>query len=141
MQTTLPQKYYTDAAVFAEELERFYCRSWICVGRAPEIPNAGDYFLREIGLESIIIVRGEDAAIRSFYNVCRHRGTRICPLARGRFVGSIQCGYHGWTYALDGRLTSAPHMADPSFRREDYPLHAIRSEVWDGHIFICLDPQ
>ena len=141
MQTTLPQKYYTDPDVFADEVEHFYCRGWVCAGRAPEIAGAGDYFLREIGRESIIVVRGEDGAIRSFYNVCRHRGTRICPNAEGRFLGSIQCGYHGWTYALDGRLTGAPHMTDPSFRREDFPLHGIQTEVWDGHIFVNFDSQ
>src|SRR5262244_2087343 len=141
MQTTLPQKYYIDPDVFADELERFYCRGWVCAGRAPEIARPGDYFLREIGRESIIVVRGEDGAIRSFYNVCRHRGTRICPNAEGRFLGSIQCGYHGWTYGLDGRLTGAPHMTDPSFRREDFPLHGIPADTWHGHIFINLNPQ
>ena len=141
MQTTLPQKYYTDPAVFAEELERFYCRGWICVGRAAQIPEAGDYFLRGIGNESIIIARGLDGRIRGFFNVCRHRGTRICPNSEGHFPGSIQCGYHGWTYALDGKLTAAPHMNEPSFRMEDFPLHSIQAEIWDGHIFANLDLQ
>jgi Rieske 2Fe-2S family protein len=137
--TTLPQCYYTDPAVFRSELESFYFRSWICVGRAPEIPAPGDYFLREIGLESIIIVRGTDHQVRAFFNVCRHRGTRICTVADGRFPGSIQCGYHGWTYALDGSLTAAPHMEQSDFCRDNYPLHTIPAEIWDGHIFINLD--
>ena len=141
MQTTLPQKYYVDPAVFAEELERFYFQSWVCVGRAPEIAQPGDYFLREIGPESVIVARGDDGRVRTFFNVCRHRGTRICPNPEGRFPGSIQCGYHGWTYALDGRLTGAPHMSDPSFHRKDYPLHDIPTDLWDGHIFINLDPR
>lgn len=141
MQTTLPQKYYTDPAVFAEELERFYCRSWVCVGRAAQIPEAGDYFLREIGKESIIIARGQDGKIRGFFNVCRHRGTRICPNPEGHFLGTIQCGYHGWTYALDGKLTGAPHMNEPSFAMEDFPLHSIQAEIWDGHVFANLDLQ
>jgi Rieske 2Fe-2S family protein len=141
MQTTLPQKYYTDPAVFADELERFYCRSWVCAGRAAQIPEAGDYFLREIGKESIIMARGQDGKIRAFFNVCRHRGTRICPNPEGHFLGSIQCGYHGWTYALDGKLMAAPHMNEPWFRLEDFPLHAIQVEIWDGHIFVNLDSQ
>jgi len=139
MQTTLPQKYYTDPAVFADELERFYCRSWVCAGRAAQIPEPGDYFLREIGKESIIIARGADREIRAFFNVCRHRGTRICANAEGRFPGRIQCGYHGWTYALDGKLAGAPHMNQQWFRMEDFPLHTIRAEIWEGHIFINLD--
>lgn len=137
--TTLPQKYYVDPAIFQKEMERFYFRTWICVGRAPEIPHPGDYFLREIGKESIVIVRGADGQVRAFFNVCRHRGTRICTLAEGRFAGSIQCGYHGWTYGLEGKLISAPHMDQPDFCRENYPLHGIPAEIWDGHVFVNLD--
>lgn len=141
MRTTLPQHYYTDPRTFQAEMERFYFQSWVAAGRAPEIPAAGDYFLREIGGESIIVTRGADGTIRAFFNVCRHRGTRICTTAEGRFPGSIQCGYHGWTYGLDGRLIGAPHMDQPGFCREDFPLHAVQADVWDGHIFVSLDPQ
>ena len=74
---TLPARYYTDPAVFADELERFFCQSWICAGRADQISNVGDFFLREIGDESIIINRDNSGTVRAFYNVCRHRGTRI----------------------------------------------------------------
>ena len=137
--TTLPQQYYTDPAVFQMELEKFYFHSWICAGRAAEIPEPGDYFLREIGRESVVIVRGGDGVVRAFFNVCRHRGTRICTTAEGRFPDRIQCGYHGWTYGLDGKLTAAPHMEEPDFCRENYPLHGIAAEIWDGHILINLN--
>lgn len=137
--TTLPQRYYTDPGIFQAELDRFYFRSWICVGRVSEIPKPGDYFLREIGKESIVIVRGEDGVVRAFFNVCRHRGTRICTTAEGQFSGRIQCGYHGWTYGLDGKLTAAPHMEEPDFCRENYPLHGIAAEIWDGHVFVNLN--
>src|SRR5579862_985975 len=140
--TTLPARYYTDSEVFKRELEHFYCQMWICAGRASQIPSSGDYFLREIAGESIIIVRGQDHAIRAFFNVCRHRGTRICATAEGQFSGRIQCGYHGWTYGLDGRLIGAPHMHE-DFCREEYPLNSVQLDVWDGHIFINLgdDPK
>jgi len=134
---TLPARYYTDAAIFKDELERFYAQMWVCAGRANQIPAAGDYFLREFAGESIIIVREKSDTIRSFFNVCRHRGTRICPVADGHFAGRIQCGYHGWTYGLDGRLIGAPHMHE-TFRREEYPLNGVSTDVWDGHIFINL---
>lgn len=136
--TTLPQRYYTDPAIFQTELEKFYFNNWMCAGRASEIPKPGDYFLREIGRENIIIVRGEDEKVRAFFNVCRHRGTRICSAAEGRFPGRIQCGYHGWTYGLDGNLVAAPHMEDPDFCRENYALHGIAAEIWDGHTFVNL---
>ncbi len=135
--TTLPARYYTDPDLFRDELERFYCNTWICAGRAEQIPAPGDYFVREVARESIIITRDGSGLVRAFFNVCRHRGTRICAGAEGHFAGRIQCGYHGWTYGLDGGLIGAPHAQD-GFRREDYPLNRVHAEVWDGYIFINL---
>lgn len=137
---TLPARYYTSPDLFREELERFYCQTWICAGRADQVANPGDYFLREVGDESIIITRDQSGSVRAFFNVCRHRGTRICATAEGNFPGRIQCGYHGWTYALDGSLIGAPFVHD-GFCREEYPLNRVHAEVWDGHIFINLGPE
>lgn len=136
---TLPAAYYTDPRVFREEIERFYFQSWICAGRADFIPNPSDYFLRDVAGESIIIVRDSNNIVRAFYNVCRHRGTRMCSAAEGNFGGRIQCPYHGWTYGVDGRLLGAPHMDEPSFSRGEYPLHEVHTGLWDGHIFLHLD--
>jgi Rieske 2Fe-2S family protein len=136
--STLPARYYTDPEVFRGEIERFFFQNWICVGRTGFIPQPGDYFLREIAGESIIVTRDATGDIRAFYNVCRHRGTRMCTAAEGNFGGRIQCPYHGWTYALDGRLIGAPHMDEPGFAREDYPLHEVKTAVWDGHLFLHL---
>jgi Rieske 2Fe-2S family protein len=138
--TTLPARYYTDPELFNEELERFYCQMWICAGRANQIPTSGDYFLREFAGESIIVVRDNSGTVQAFFNVCRHRGTRICPVAEGHFAGRIRCGYHGWTYGLDGRLIGASHMHS-SFQREEYPLNRVPADIWDGHIFINLSRE
>jgi len=138
--TTLPARYYTDPDFFRDELERFFCQMWVCAGREQQIAEPGDYFLREFAGESIIISRDNNRQVRAFFNVCRHRGTRLCPAEEGRFAGRIQCGYHGWTYGLDGHLIGAPHMQE-SFCREDYPLNSIAAEIWDGHIFVNLSPQ
>ena len=138
---TLPARFYTDSALFRQEIENFFFGRWICAGRADSIPNAGDYFLREIAGESIIVVRSDAGAVEAFYNVCRHRGTRLCSAAEGNFPGRIQCPYHGWTYTLDGRLLGAPHMETAVFERADYPLHKLHTDVWDGHIFINAQPQ
>lgn len=135
---TLPARYYTDAAVFSDEMKHFYGEMWVCVGRANDIPTAGDYFLREVAGESLIVVRDSGDAIRCFFNVCRHRGTRVCPAGEGHFAGYIQCGYHGWKYGLDGKLVGAPHMHE-SFRHEEYPLYEVSAGVWDGHVFINMD--
>jgi len=138
--TTLPARYYTDSDLFHDELERFYCQTWICAGRSDQIPAPGKYFLREVAGESVIITRDRENSLQAFFNVCRHRGTRICSSAQGQFPGRIQCGYHGWTYGLDGALIGAPHMHD-GFCREDYPLNRVSVDVWDGHIFINLGSE
>jgi glycine betaine catabolism A len=140
---TLPGRYYTDPAAFRGEMERLYWNDWVCAGRAETIPEPGDFFLRDLAGESIIITRDRDNSIRAFYNVCRHRGTRMCTAESGSFAGRIQCPYHGWTYSLDGRLLGAPHMDEDDFRREDYPLHSVHTGEWDGHIFVHLgnDPK
>jgi glycine betaine catabolism A len=132
---TLPARYYTDPDQFQQEIERWYFGSWICAGRADPIPAAGDYFLRDVSGESVILVRDESNRIRCFYNVCRHRGTRICTAVEGRFNSRIQCPYHAWTYGLNGCLLAAPQM-DEAFRAADYPLHEVAADLWDGHIFL-----
>jgi Rieske 2Fe-2S family protein len=138
---TLPARYYTDAERFRCEIEKFYFQSWVCAGRAQQAAKPGDYFLREVGGESIIITRDTAGVLRAFYNVCRHRGTRMCTAPEGALPGRIQCPYHGWSYGLDGGLMGAPHMDDPNFSRRDYPLHAVHCGVWDGHIFINLSER
>ncbi len=141
-QRTLPRRYYVDPAVFAEEQERIFAQRWVCVGRAAELAAAGDYVLRTVAGESVIVVRGQDGVVRAFYNVCRHRGTRLCeaPAAgRGRLSETIQCPYHAWTYTLDGSLVGAPHMSEVSgFDKRDYPLHAVALAEWEGFLFINL---
>src|ERR1700733_6536830 len=84
---TLPARYYTDPAIFHSELERLYFGRWICVGRTERIPNAGDYFIVELAGESVIVTRSAEGAIRAFFNVCRHRGTRMCTASEGSFEG------------------------------------------------------
>jgi Rieske 2Fe-2S family protein len=139
-QNTLPARYYTDPEVFRQELESFFCRTWICAGRSEQVASTGDFFLREVAGESIVLTRDATGALRAFYNVCRHRGTRMCREAKGKFAGRIQCPYHGWTYGLDGRLLGAPHM-EADFRHEEYPLHSVRIDEWDEHVFLNLDTQ
>ena len=136
---TMPREYYTSPAILAEEWETIFARAWNCVGRASAIPHRGDYVLRTVAGESLIIVRGADDVPRAFFNVCRHRGTRLCTAASGRFSGSIQCPYHAWTFGIDGRLIGAPHMQEvEGFRKQDYPLHAAALAEWEGFIFVSI---
>jgi glycine betaine catabolism A len=138
----LDARWYHAPDVFAAERERIFARDWICVGRTEQLERAGDFVLAEIAGESIIILRGSDGGLRTFYNVCRHRGTRLCTQPAGHFAGSIQCPYHAWTYALDGTLLAARTMADvPDFARADYPLRETRIAVFEGFVFVSLAEQ
>ena len=142
--STLPAAYYVDGQYFAREMETLFGRMWICAGRTEQIERPGQFFVREVLGESIIVTRAPSGRVHAFYNVCRHRGTKLCTELEGAFAGSIQCPYHAWTYDLEGRLIGAPHMEEvPHFRKEEYPLHRVHADVWDGHIFINLadDPQ
>ena len=137
MHTTLPRQFFADPDFYRRELERFYVERWICAGRADQIPNAGDYFTRSVAGESVIVTRDESGEVRALFNVCRHRGTRLCESSEGHLTGRIQCPYHAWTYDLTGRLVGAPHMP-PDFCKEEYPLHRAGCEIWAGHIFVHL---
>ena len=139
---SLPAKYYIDPSFYRAELERFFFRMWVYVGRQEDIPSIGDFFVRDIAGESVIVVRQEQGRLRAYYNVCRHRGTRLTEVPSGRFAATIQCPYHAWTYNLDGRLLAAPQMDRAvGFCREDYSLQHAALEVWGGSIFLNLHEQ
>src|SRR5579862_659946 len=138
-QLTLPGRYYTSDEVYLLEQERVFRRRWICAGREERIGSPGDYFVRNLGTESIIFVRGKDGAIRAFHNVCRHRGTRICEAENGTFTNAIRCPYHSWAYGFDGALIAAPFMEGvQDFDPAQYPLHPVSVALWEGFIFFSL---
>src|SRR5271155_2701587 len=126
---TLPSHLYTEPAAFAAEKEGIFARSWQAVGHRDQVADAGDYFTTELVGEPLLIVRGSDGELRGFYNVCRHRAG---PPAEG--CGSrklFRCGYHGWTYGLDGSLISAPEFEGQSgFSPSDFALTPVRTAQW-----------
>ena len=139
LRQTLPGHVYTDPGWFATEMDRVFRGMWVVVARTDEIPAPGDFVVREVAGDSLIVVRGQDGRARAFHNVCRHRGTRLCMGNDGHATGSLQCPYHAWTYDLAGRLIGAPHMDEvEGFRREDHPLHGAACEAWGGLIFVHL---
>lgn len=137
---TLPATLYFDPEVYAAEKETVFARTWQVVGHYDQVKNAGDYFTTELVGEPLLMVRGADGQLRGFYNVCRHRAG---PPAEG--CGSrklFRCGYHGWTYALDGSLISATEIEGvEGFRPEDFALVPVRIEEWFNFIFVNLDPE
>src|SRR5688572_22840377 len=104
LKTTLTARAYVDAQWFALEMDRVFAGMWLAAGRTTQLTREGAFLRRDVAGASVLIVRGAEGAMRAFHNVCRHRGTRLCTESDGMFRGSIQCPYHAWTYALDGRL-------------------------------------
>ncbi|MFN2508062.1 MAG: SRPBCC family protein [Chthoniobacterales bacterium] len=135
---TLPQRYFVSPEIFAKEQEAIFSSQWVCVGHQSQIPKPADYFVMEVARESVIVLRDQQGLVRGFYNVCRHRGTRLCEEQSGHSA-ALQCPYHAWTYGLDGRLIGAPHMESvPGFEREEHSLQPVHLAVWEGFIFVNL---
>ena len=135
---TLAQQYFVSPEVFAEEQDRIFSKQWVLVGHQSQVAEAGDYFVAVVAGESLIIVRDKDGELHGFYNVCRHRGTRLREDRNGH-LAAIQCPYHAWTYGLDGRLIGAPHMDQVAgFDKADYSLHAANLALSEGFIFVNL---
>jgi Rieske 2Fe-2S family protein len=135
---SLSQHYFISPEIFAQEQKKIFSEQWVLIGHQSQIAQAGDYLTAEVAGESLIIVRDKRGAIHGFYNVCRHRGSRLIENTNGQSA-AIQCPYHAWTYALDGRLIGAPHMDEvPGFDKADYSLHAVNLALWEGFIFVNL---
>lgn len=137
---TLPRKYYQSEEIYREEQEKIFCQRWLMACREEEIPEPGRYLLVPVGDESIIVLRDRKGQVRAHFNVCRHRGTRMCMEERGKFEGGfIGCPYHNWQYDLQGKLRSAPLMRKiPDFDKNDFGLFAAQVGLWGGFVFINL---
>jgi choline monooxygenase len=137
---TSPPSLYNSAEIHALELERIFARDWLCPGLAAEIPDPGDYLTYSIVAQPVFVVRGKDGRIRTFSNVCLHR---MMILLKGYgTVDRILCPYHAWNYDLEGRLVGAGHMSrTEGFDKDCLALPEIRTEIWNGWIYITLSPD
>src|SRR5436309_12199767 len=104
---TLPARYFYDDEIFKAERERIFYPAWHCVGHVNELAEPGQFLTFDIFDQSIVAVRGDDGVIRSFHNVCQHRGTRMLDERRGQLGSVIGCGYHSLGYCHDGQLANA----------------------------------
>ena len=136
--STLPSRFYTDPLVLAEENRNIFARTWQLVGRLEQVREAGQFFTTTIADEPVLVVRGSDGVLRAMSNVCRHRAG---PVARGEGKRRVlQCGYHGWTYSLDGRLAGTPEFEGvANFDRENCVLPQFCVEIWNELVFVNLD--
>jgi Rieske 2Fe-2S family protein len=138
---TLSGHDYSSAAVYEEERERLFFGTWICIGRADEIAAPGEYLVREVAGESVLVIRNRDAELRAFYNVCAHRGTRLLDEdpGCGQLGKAFKCPYHAWSYDLDGELLATPNVhEDEAFARADYRLTPIAVGEHAGFLFVNL---
>jgi choline monooxygenase len=137
---TLPASVYLDPAVLEREKRELFSRTWQIVGRREQLRNAGDYFTTDLLGQPLLIVRGQSGQLRGFFNVCRHRAGPPAEGCGNRKV--FRCGYHGWTYNLEGALLNAPEMdGTEDFHFEDFTLKPVRTEEWGAWVFVNLDPD
>jgi len=143
---------YTDSidpAYYEAEREAIFRRTWLNVGRIERLPRTGSYFTRELAVAgtSLVIVRGADKEIRAFHNVCRHRGNKLVwnDFPAEETAGSCRqftCKYHAWRYSLDGALTFIQQEEEFfGVDKADYGLKQVACEVWEGFVFVNLDPR
>jgi Rieske 2Fe-2S family protein len=137
--STLPGRYYYDSAIYAQEQEHIFGKMWVYACRADALSETGSYQVVIVAGESIIIVRNKDGILQAFLNVCRHRGARLCNQQTGQLKGAMQCHYHAWTYALEGKLIGAPNVLhELEFDRTAYGLLPVALKVWEGLIWLNL---
>jgi Rieske 2Fe-2S family protein len=135
---TLPGHAYSSPEIFAAEQEKIFEQMWFCAVRSSDIAKPGDFKTVQIGRESIIVSRNRKGVARGFFNICRHRGARVCSEESGS-KRSFQCPYHAWTYDLDGKLIAAPNLTKmPDVGREEYGLHKVHVREWLGYLWVCV---
>ena len=134
----LPQDFYTNENIFSEEMKRIYFQkfNWSMVDHVTRIPNPGDYFLFNVEKESIIVIRGRDQEVRAFYNVCTHRGSRVCLEDEGS-KKLLVCPYHAWSFDTEGNLKAARYMPD-DFDPKQSGLRPCYIKIYEGLIFLNL---
>ena len=128
--------FYRSHVAYENELDEIVFKSWLYAGHVSQVAALGDYFLFELGEDSIIVSRGQDGEVHAFMNTCRHRGSRVCEKASGNSKTFV-CPYHGWVYNSDGSLKAARHMElKDGFEPSDYGLKQARLVIFEGLIFV-----
>jgi len=138
---TLPASWYRDAGLWPRERETIFARTWLFATHVSALPEPGSWRAEMLAGYPVIIVRDENGTLRAFHNVCRHRAGPLTNAASGRCEGALVCQYHGWRYALDGRLRQARDFGPAdNFDPRDFALFPLKLEVWRGLIFVGIEP-
>jgi phenylpropionate dioxygenase-like ring-hydroxylating dioxygenase large terminal subunit len=138
---SLPGWIYRDADFLRAEKQQVFATSWQIICHLSDIPTPGDYHTLDFLGEPIVAVRGRDYGVKAFFNVCRHRASRLLDGASGHCPGRIVCPYHAWTYDLAGALVAVPHRKEfVDFAADDYGLKPLEIEIYQGFVFVRLQP-
>lgn len=136
---SIPKAWYTDERIFELEQARVFGRAFQPVAREVDLAEAGRFVTAEVGGEPVVVVRGRDGSLRSFFNVCRHKAAAVVIEPEGR-AQSLRCPYHGWTYSLEGELKRTPELEGVcNFDKSKSGLLPAHLEVWEGLVFVALD--
>ena len=137
---SLPGWLYFDPEFFAAEKRALLRAAPQPVCHESEIAQPGEWRTLEYLGESVVVIRGDDGAVRAFSNVCRHRGSRLVD-GSGGCAKVLTCPYHAWSYGRDGRLVGVPHRQEyPRLRPDKLGLHPVALENWRGFLFVTLEP-
>lgn len=142
IKTNLTRAEYCSPDIYAKEIEKIFNRQWLLVGHISLIPKPGDYYVKQVGPESMIIARDKEGQLRAYFNVCRHRGYRLMDDHSKGCTEGFVCPYHHWTYDLNGKLRTVPGTRDgQDFPFDEFPLHEAACDVKHGFIFVWLGKE
>lgn len=140
--TAMPPAMYTSKELLELEQKYIFSTQWLCAGLTDSLNAPGHYITYTINQQPIVIIRQRDNSIRAFANVCQHRMMQLLDGSGECQQKRIVCPYHAWTYQIDGRLIGAPHMQQrPGFDTKCHSLPEVRCEIWEGFIYVTLNPD
>jgi phenylpropionate dioxygenase-like ring-hydroxylating dioxygenase large terminal subunit len=139
--STIPAPWYVEPRIAELESKTVFSKTWQMVGRADQLEKPGQFVTANVAGEPIVVVRGNDGVLRGFFNVCRHHAAAVVTEPCGQ-ASILHCPYHGWNYGLDGALKGMPEFDGvKNFDREKNGLVPVKADIWEGFVFVNLDPQ
>ena len=138
---TPPSAWYTDSRIFELERQSVFATTWQVAARLEQVRDPGQFVTMDVAGEPIVVVRGNDGALRAFHNVCRHHAAAVVTAPEG-CCSVLRCPYHGWSYGLDGTLKGTPDFDGvQGFDRKANGLSPVRVGCWENLVAVCLDPD
>lgn len=137
----LPGWCYHSEALLKLEQEELFKTHWQIACHVSDIPDPGSFQTFDMCGERAIIIRGDDGGVNAFYNICRHRGSRLVAKDSGVCANAMICPFHGWVYNLDGTLRGAARPEGyPPMDKNEFALRSVEHEVWQGYVFVRFKP-